>query len=242
MTTALRLFIADQPWFALLSDHEKTQVLTNTYERRIAAGGSVCRAGELAMQWIGVMGGLVKASVMAADGRTTTYAGIAPGGWLGEGSVLNGTTRRFDVIALRNSHIAFVPRPTFMMLYENNLRFCHYLIDKLNHRLAQQMALIEIDRLIVPEVRVARFLLMLAESQQTNSPEPTLEITQFEIAQLCGLSRQFTNKVVSKLVALGLVNHHYGRLTILDKERLYHFDLQTGVDSTALAPLGTDLR
>jgi CRP/FNR family cyclic AMP-dependent transcriptional regulator len=228
MTTALRLFLSEQPWFVLLSDQEKAQVLADAYERRTAAGEAVCRAGEPAGQWIGVMGGLVKASVMTQDGKTTTYAGIAPGGWLGEGSVLNGTSRRFDVIALRDSHIALVPRSTFMRLYENNLPFCHYLIEKLNNRLAQQMALIEIDRLIAPEIRVARFLLMLAESQRSRSPAQTLEITQSEIAQLCGLSRQFTNKVVSKLVSLGLVEHQYGRLTLLDKERLYHFDPNAG--------------
>jgi CRP/FNR family cyclic AMP-dependent transcriptional regulator len=224
MTTKLRLFLSGQPWFLLLSDQDKFQVLADAYERRTAAGGVVCRAGEPAEEWIGVMGGLVKASVMTPDGKATTYAGIAPGGWLGEGSVLNGTIRRFDVIALRDSHIAFLPRSTFMKLYESNLPFCHYLIKELNNRLAQQMALIEIDRLIAPEVRVARFLLMLAESQRTSSPEPILEITQSEIAQLCGLSRQFTNKVVSKLVTLGLVEHKYGRLTLLDKERLYDFD------------------
>lgn len=228
MTTALRLFLSEQPWFLLLSDQEQAQVLTHAYERRTAAGASVCRAGEPAEQWIGVMGGLVKASVMTPDGKTTTYAGIASGEWLGEGSVLNGTTRRFDVIALRDSHIAFVPRATFMTLYENNLPFCHFLIEKLNNRLAQQMALIEIDRLVAPEVRVARFLLMLAESHQSRSAGPALEISQSEIAQLCGLSRQFTNRVVSKLVALGLVDHQYGRLTLLDKEGLYQFDPNAG--------------
>jgi CRP-like cAMP-binding protein len=224
MTTALRVFLSEQPWFVLLSEQEQAQVLADAYERRIGSGADVCRAGEPAAQWIGVMDGLVKASVMTPAGKTTTYAGIAPGGWLGEGSVLNGTIRRFDVIALRDSHIAFLPRATFMRLYEHNLRFCHYLIERLNNRLAQQMALIEIDRLVTPEVRVARFLLMLAESQGAASPAPTLDITQAEIAQLCGLSRQFTNRVLSKLVALGLVDHQYGRLTLLDTTGLGQFD------------------
>lgn len=224
MTTALRLFLSAQPWFPLLSNQEQARVLAEAHDRRIGAGGDVCRAGEPAGHWIGVMGGLVKASVMTPGGKTTTYAGIAPGGWLGEGSVLNGTSRRFDVIALRDSHVAFLPRAAFMRLYEHNLRFCHYLIDRLNQRLAQQMALIEIDRLVTPEVRIARFLLMLAESQATASPAPELDITQAEIAQLCGLSRQFTNKVLSKLAALGLVEHQYGRLTLLDTAGLVQFD------------------
>lgn len=224
MTTALRVFLSDQPWFALLSGEEQARVLTDAYSRSVAAGSAVCRVGEPAQQWIGVIGGLVKASVMTADGKTMTYAGIAPGGWLGEGSVLNGTARRFDVIALRDSHLAFLPRATFMRLYDNNLAFCHYLIDKLNLRLAQQMALIEIDRLVAPATRVARFLLMLADAQNPDSPDSVLDITQAEIAQLCGLSRQFTNKALGKLVALGLVEHAYGRLTLRDKARLARFD------------------
>lgn len=224
MSAALKIFLSEQPWFQLLCKPEQAMVLANAYERHVDAGGYVCRTGEAAEQWIGVISGLVKACVMTPDGKTTTYAGIATGGWLGEGSVLNGTPRRFDVVALRDSQISFLPRSAFMILYNENIAFCHFLINQLNRRLAQQMALIEIDRLVTPEVRVARFLLMLANSQGGNDPVPTLEISQSEIAQLCGLSRQFTNKVVSKLVAQGLVEHQYGRLTILDKDRLHEFE------------------
>ncbi|RJG02957.1 Crp/Fnr family transcriptional regulator [Noviherbaspirillum sedimenti] len=224
MTTGLRLFLAEQPWMQLLSEQEQARVITDTFERHVASGGYVCRAGEPAEQWIGVISGLVKASVMTSQGKTTTYAGITAGGWLGEGSVLNGTLRRFDVIALRDSYIAYVPRSTFMYLYNTNIRFCHFLISQLNKRLAQQMALIEIDRLVDAETRVAKFIIMLVESQTSRNPTWVLEINQAELAQLCGLSRQFINRVFAKLTAKKIIDHSYGRLNILDKDRLQNFD------------------
>lgn len=227
MTLALQIFLNDQPWMRLLSDEEQSKVTADTYERHYPPGGYVCRSGESAEQWIGVIKGLVKASVMTTQGRTTTYAGIGPGGWLGEGSVINGTSRRFDVIALRDSTVACVPRFTLMRLYNTNIRFCHYLIAQLNKRLAQQMALIEIDRLLEPETRVARFLAMLADSQISSGGELGLEINQSELANLCGLSRQFINRVLAKLQSLGIIDHRYGRLIILDAIALRSF----GTDS-----------
>lgn len=85
MRTALKLFILEQPWFQPLSEQEKSRVLAEAYERFRATGAYVCRAGETAEQWIRVMSCLVNASVTTSDGKTTTYAGIAPGGWLGRG-------------------------------------------------------------------------------------------------------------------------------------------------------------
>lgn len=231
MSTALKLFLAEQLWFQLLSDSEQAHVRDTAYARQVLAGSYICRAGEQADHWLGVVSGLVKASIMTVDGKTTTYTGVAAGGWLGEGSVLNGTIRRFDIVALRDSYIAFVPRTTFMVLHDKNIQFCHFLIRQLNRRLAQQMALIEIDRLVTPEVRVARFLLMMADSQSGKASEPTLEISQAEIAHLCGLSRQFTNKVLAKLTTQGLVEHRYGRLKILNKDGLLRFDPHSLPDS-----------
>jgi CRP/FNR family transcriptional regulator, cyclic AMP receptor protein len=224
MTLALKLFLTDQPWMQLLSENEQLRVIADAYERSYPTGVFVCQTGDPAEQWIGVMKGLVKACVMTSEGKSTTYAGIGPGGWLGEGSVLNGTSRRFDVITLRDSTIVCIPRFTFMHLYNTNIKFCHYLINQLNRRLAQQMSLIQIDRLLDPETRVAKFLVMLAEAHVVRQSDYVLEINQTELANLCGLSRQFVNRALSKLHALQIIDHRYGSLRLLDMDRLRSFD------------------
>jgi CRP-like cAMP-binding protein len=91
--------------------------------RRIAAGGFVCRKGEPVEHWIGVFDGGVKMSNLSASGKLTTLTGVPTGGWFGEGSLLKTEPRRYDIVALRDSRIAYMPRATFFRLLDTNLRF-----------------------------------------------------------------------------------------------------------------------
>jgi CRP/FNR family cyclic AMP-dependent transcriptional regulator len=224
MTPSLKVFLQQQQWMQLLTEDEQLQVIHDTYERKVLAGQYVCRASDRAEQWVGVMSGLVKSSVTTSHGMTTTFASVSTGAWLGEGVVQNGTARRFDIIALKESRIALVPRATFLRLYNSNMGFCHYLISEMNKRLSQQMALIEFDRLLDPETRVARFLVMLAEAQMPSNLSCEFDISQVELGNLCGLSRQFINRVIMKLDSLSIVQHKRGQLKIIDLNRLRNFD------------------
>ncbi len=59
---------------------------------------------------------------VSADGKPTTFTGIPSGGWFGEGSLLKNEPRRYDIVALRDSTIAYVPRTTFMALLDGSWR------------------------------------------------------------------------------------------------------------------------
>jgi CRP-like cAMP-binding protein len=224
MTQSLTIFLAEQPWMQLLTELEQARVMRDTFERKVHANQFICRGSDPAEQWIGVINGLVKSSVISPEGTTTTFSSVATGAWIGEGPVLSGTMRRFDIIALKDSRIACVPRSTFLHLYHSNMRFCHYLIGEMSKRLAHQMALIEFDRLLDPETRVARFLVMLAEAQSPCHSTRAFDISQVELGNLCGLSRQFINRVIMKLDSLNIVEHKRGQLTIIDMNRLRSFD------------------
>ncbi|MGD4794987.1 cyclic nucleotide-binding domain-containing protein, partial [Xanthomonas citri pv. citri] len=113
------------------------RALAGTTERIVPAGAYVCLKGDPAEHWIGVIDGLVKIASHWVTGKTVTFTGVPPGGWLGEGSMLKREPRKYDVIALRNSRIAYMNRSAFQWLLDNSIPFNRFLLNHLNERLGQ---------------------------------------------------------------------------------------------------------
>lgn len=216
-------FFGRQWFFSMLSEKERDILLKSSFTRLVEAGGYVCQYGSRADMWYGVASGFVKVSVTSKNGKITSYVAVAADDWIGEGSVLKGGVRPYDIITLVNSKIVCVPRAIFIDLYKTNIDFCHFLIERMNRRLAHFIVSMQIDRLINPDVKVARILGMLTQDLPTDAPQ-NLNLNQSELALLCGLSRPFTNRVVTKLTKLGLITHEYGKISILDRAGLEAFD------------------
>jgi CRP/FNR family transcriptional regulator, cyclic AMP receptor protein len=204
------------PWALGLSPELKRRVARETVVRSIESGGFVCRKGEPASDWIGVMRGLVKVYGLNAEGKSTTFIGVPTGGWFGEGALLKNERRLYDAVALRPSEIAYVPRATFRLLSESSVGFNRFLLDQLNERLGQFVALVEHNRLVGPEARLANELAALFNSRLYPGLENELHISQEELAQLVGLSRQRVNRALKVLASAGLVTVAYERITVVD--------------------------
>lgn len=207
-------------WARALSPDEFDRVVAETAVRTCPAGGLACHKGERVEHWIGVVDGLVKMANVSAEGKSTSYTGIGTGGWFGEGSILKDEPRRYDIVALRESLIAYMPRATFLRLLDSNLAFNRFLIVQLNERLGQFIALVEHGRLHGPEARLARSLAGLFNPVLYPGVGPSLPVSQEELGQLVGLSRQRVNQALKRLEAEGLVRVDYGSVTILDLGRL----------------------
>ncbi len=89
---------------------ERERVLAEIEERRFSGGSVVMRKGELVDAWTGVIDGLVKIKFVSPSGKTVTFTGVGPGGWFGEGSLLKNEARKYDVVALRDTRMAWMPR------------------------------------------------------------------------------------------------------------------------------------
>ena len=205
-------------------DRHPAQVLARaraeTLERPVPAGGYACRKGEPADHWIGVADGLFKLSTDSSDGRTATLTGIAAGGWFGEGSLLRTEPRRYDAVALRDSRVALMPRATFTWLLDTSIAFNRFLLLQLNERLGQFIGMLEHERLLSPEARIARSLAMLFNDHLQPAVDHRMQLSQEEIGYLSGVSRQRANQALSVLAEAGLLRLEYGGVTVLDVEGL----------------------
>ena len=192
-------------------------------ERAVPAGGYVCRKGEPVDHWVGVIQGLVKLSSVSDNGKLTTFAGIPAGAWFGEGSLLKQESRRYDVIALRDCRVALMPRATFDWLLDSSIAFNRFLLNQLNERLGYFIAMVEYDRLLGPDARVARCLASLYSSYLYPATRPELELSQEEIGYLSGVSRQRVNQALHELEKAGLLRVQYGGIEVLDIQGLRDF-------------------
>jgi CRP-like cAMP-binding protein len=219
----LRHFLEGSPWRETLTPAQMDRVLLDTTRRAFAAGSTVCLRGSPAMHWLAVVDGMVKVDTISADGRATTFAGVPAGAWFGEGAALKGELRPYAVVAIRDSTVAFMPRDTFLWLIDESRGFSRWVIDQLNARLGHYVALVESFRLQDVTARVAYCVSELFNPTLYPATDRELVISQEEIARLCGLARQNTNRALHKLEEAGLLRIRYGVIEVLDLAGLHNF-------------------
>jgi len=212
--------LAALPWVHDLPATELERIKSGIVVRSIPAGSHVCMRGEAVEHWMGVVDGLVKITCDGITGKTTTFTGVASGGWFGEGSLLKNEPRRYDVIALRESRIAFMNRAVFQSLLDHSIAFNRFLIVQLNERLGQFIGLMEHERLLDIEARLARGLASLFNPVLYPGVGARLQISQEELGFLAGISRQRVNRALRTLAEAGLLRVDYGSVTVLDLPRL----------------------
>lgn len=220
----LAALLRASPWFDSLDPAQRARVLAETAIRVIPAGAPVCRKGEKVEHWIGVVDGLVKMASVSVEGKPMSFTGIGTGGWFGEGSVLKDEPRRYDIVALRDSTIAYMPRATFLALLDASVAFNRFLLLQLNERLAQFIGMVEHGRLLGPDARLARCLAGLFNPVLYPGSRSSLPVSQEELGQLAGLSRQRVNQALQRLEREGFLTVEYGGVTIRDLDGLRAFE------------------
>jgi len=219
----LREVLRQTIWAKDLTPEQMARVEADTVEQCVAKGGYICRKGEMVDAWIGIIDGLAKINNLSPDGKSVTFTGIASGSWFGEGTLLKQEARKYDVVALRDSRVARMPAKTFMWLLDNSLPFTRFLLMQLNERLGQFIGMVEFDRLLDVDTRVARCLAALFNSHLYPGTDTLLQISQEEIGYLSGASRQRANQALQVLEREGLLKVDYGGIQILDLEGLRRF-------------------
>jgi CRP-like cAMP-binding protein len=210
-------------WSVHLPDDEAERAAAGIVEKTFARGACICPKNTLLESWTGVVTGLVKVGTVSREGRSVTFTGVPAGGWFGEGTVLKNEPRRYDIVALRDTRMAFMNRATFMWLFEHSVVFNRFLVEQLNERLGHFMALLEYDRMLEATPRLARCIASLFNPILYPGGGDHLEITQEELGLLSGITRQVANQSLKALQKDGVVRLEYGGVTVVDLERLRNY-------------------
>ncbi len=204
------------PWLHVLPEAERHQVVEQLQVADVQVGDVLCKHGRPATFWFGVIEGLLKLSGNSSVDAAITFSGLPPSAWFGEGTLLKHETYRCNIGAVRSSKVAGVPAATFEHLIENNIAFNHYVMNQLNERLSQSVMAREVERLTDPDARVARSLAALFHPVLHPNVGTRLRITQQELGDLVGLSRQRVNEALRALQAESLIRVEYGCIHLVD--------------------------
>lgn len=207
-------------WFIALSENAQTLVNADLIERNVNAGEALGYQGETQLHWFGVMDGLLKWSVSAIDGRSVTLGGQSVGSWFGEGTLVRGQPRQADIIALRHSRVAMIPRDTFNWLRQNEPVFNEFLLRQINERMHWFMGSMAAHRLLDADHLVVRALWGLAHPLLNPLGLHHLLISQEELANLAMVSRQRCNMTLVNLKREGLIELGYGAISIRNIDAL----------------------
>jgi len=212
--------LAAIPWLAVLPPEWRDKVQANIRVIEAQPGEYICRVGKPVTHWFGVIEGLIKMSSDSADGKTTTFIGVPSGGWFGEGTVLKGEPYRYNIQPLRRTLMAGIRAELFMALLDHSIAFNRFVMGQLNERISQFISGIEADRMRDPDRCVAHTLVNLMNPRLYPRLGSSVKITQQELADLAGLSRQRVNVALRSLVEQGKVSLEYGGLKVLDMKGL----------------------
>jgi CRP/FNR family cyclic AMP-dependent transcriptional regulator len=211
-------FLAAQPWYATLPRATQMRVETSLWRISGKKGDVMLQANAPVAGWYAVYSGLIKVQTVPVKGRSSSFLGVACGDWFGEGTALKNELRRYEVMALRDTELLCLPLAEFDYLRATSIEFNQFLVNQLNLRVSQAMALIEASRLRTPEQRVALSLSRLFWNRTRK-----LSLSQDELANLVGVSRQTANRALQSLAQRGLVTLEFGRVDIADDEALTRF-------------------
>jgi CRP/FNR family transcriptional regulator, cyclic AMP receptor protein len=187
----------------------------------LPAGRVIFAKGDEGLGLLAVLRGLVQISVPSAEGREIVLNLIHPGQIFGEVALLDGLPRTADAKALRDTELLVLDRRDFLTALLHAPEAALKLLEVVSRRLRRTSEQVEALGFESPGVRLAKTLLKLAEASR--SCPPRVIMTQRELGQAVGLSRESTNKHLRRWERAGAIELFQGGLTVHDVAHLASF-------------------
>lgn len=162
-----------------------------------------------------VIAGSVRATTSSDEGREALLAIMEAGAWFGESSLFDGLPRAYDAHAQGDCELLFVPRSGIENLLDRRPQIYRNIVRLLCQRIRLSLVLLETNALLPLEGRLANRLLILAQAED-HSISPELRLSQEDLSQMLGMTRQSINRVLKLWESEGIIERHYRGLRILD--------------------------
>ena len=186
-------------------------------------GETVFTEGEQGDTLFIVLTGKVKVGRRAADGRENMLSVMGPSDMFGELSLFDPGPRTATATVLTDARLASLAHAALRPWLNDRPEIAEQLLRVLARRLRRTNdALADLIFTDVPG-RVAKALLELAERFGTQEGEGVRvhhDLTQEELAQLVGASRETVNKALADFASRGWMRVDSRAVTILDADRL----------------------
>ena len=215
--------IMQAPLFSALDAEAAAALRASMAEMRVQRGGIIFAEGEAGERMYVVLDGTVKLGQTSPDGRESLLAVLGPGEVFGELSLFDPGPRTATATAVTDTVVVGLGHADLRPWLTGRPEVAESLLQALAQRLrSTNEALADLVFSDVPG-RVAKQLLDLADKFGQPGPDGVLvhhDLTQEELAQLVGASRETVNKALADFTQRGWVEVDQRQVLLIDMERL----------------------
>jgi CRP/FNR family transcriptional regulator len=215
--------LAHTPLFAALDDDAAAALRSCMHDVRVTRGRTLFNEGDPGDRLYVVTEGKIKLGRTAPDGRENLLAVLGPGEMFGELSLFDPGPRTATATAVTDAAVLELGHNDLQPWLTGRPEVAAHLLGALAQRLRRtNEAMADLVFSDVPG-RVAKALLDLARRfgvQSEDGLHVTHDLTQEELAQLVGASRETVNKALADFASRGFLRLEARAVVILDIERL----------------------
>lgn len=202
------------PLFTGLSDDVLESIAVQGVVRNIPGNNILLQEGEQPDALYIVVTGKVKIYVGDEDGKELVLSILGPGDFFGEMALIDGAPRSATVMSVGESTVAKIGKQDFLKCLRETPDLAFNLLISFAHRMRCVNEHIKDLALFDVYGRVARTLLRLAKPKGDRLV--TDAITQQEIANMVGASREMVSRVLNNLKNDGYISVADKQITICD--------------------------
>ena len=203
---------------------EDAEVLAGQFDfMDVPRGAVIFHEGEPGDSLYIVLSGKIKLGRRTADGRENLVAVMGPSDQFGELSLFDPGPRTSTAVAVTDARLARMSKQALRSWITERPQIAEQLLRVVARRLRRTNAML--GDLIFTDVpgRVAKQLLQLSQrfgTMENGQLRVTHDLTQEELAQLVGASRETVNKALADFAHRGWVRLEGKTVVILDRDRL----------------------
>lgn len=223
MDRGLDLVVQQAPLFSELSPEDARALVDSMEETQLPRGEVLFHEGDSGDRVYVEIEGKVKLGRHASDGRENLLAILGPGQMFGELSLFDPGPRSATVTAVTDSVLLGLSQERLLSWLDGRPVVAHGLLAQLAGRLRRANDIVA--DLVFSDVpgRVAKSLLEL--SRRFGAPAEggirvAHDLTQEELAQLVGASRETVNKALADFSSRGWIRLEQRSVVLLDVDRL----------------------
>ena len=196
------------PLFASLDDEAFAALTKEITEVDLSRGATLFHEGDPGDQLYFIVSGKIKLGRTASDGRENLVAVMGPGEIFGEMALFDPSPRSPSAPAVSETRLAGLKHENLRKVIQHSPEVSAQLLQALARRLRRTNE--NLADLVFSDVpgRVAKALLDLADRFGRPATDGILvahELTQEELAQLVGASRETVNKALAEFVQRGWI-------------------------------------
>ena len=210
------------PLFAELSAAELERIAGVAVPRSFPRGVRVFHEGDNSDACYIVRSGDLRVTREHSDGRAIALATLATGDIFGELAMLDGEARSASVETLSDAELLALPAADVRRLLADHPDISVKLIVALTRRLRETNERVARQSFQTVPSRVAGVLaqLIAEEALPEGREGVTVRMTQADLAQLAGTSRESVSRFLATLERAGVVLVGRGRVTVVQPRRL----------------------